>query len=142
MAAFASNTDVSGTWRALSDAETAYADLLLDAAALWIRNRLPGILDSDPAARIVSIEVVRAALQKNKLEGLNTYTRTVGGRTESWTGARTATSEELARTLEFSEYHQQLLGIWKPKAGPRYTMGNAYCGVDPIRLPSTEWGIS
>lgn len=137
MTAFATTTDVSGTWRALSAAETAYADLLLDAAAVWIRGRKPGIADDDAAARIVSIEVVRSALQKNKLEGLNTYTRTVGGRTESWTGARTATAEELARTLEFSQYHQQLLGIWKP-TGPRYTMGNAYRPVDEIRLPGSE----
>ncbi len=82
------------------------------------------------AARIVSIEVVRAALQRDVFNGAASGKITRGGRTDEWSLSRTATVEQLARTLVFSEYHEQLLGLWKP-TGPRYAMGSTSPGPDP-----------
>ncbi|OXR46669.1 hypothetical protein B7C42_01644 [Nocardia cerradoensis] len=140
---FAQVTDVTSTWRTLSDAQIAYANLLLQAAALWIRNRLPNIESDSPAAKIVSIEVVRAALQRDQLDGVPSGKKTRGSRSDEWTNVRTATIQELAQTLVFSQYHYQLLGIRQP-SGPRYGMGSGLRGPDPIRLRGydgmTGWG--
>lgn len=138
MTAFAQTTDVSATWRTLNAAQTAYASLLLDAAALWIRNKKPGIADGDPAARIVSIQVVRDALQRDVFGGSPSGTRTYGKKTESWTTARTATIAELAQTLVFGPYQLQLLGIFQP-TGPRGQFGNARPAVDPIVIAGRSW---
>ncbi|MEV6258077.1 hypothetical protein AB0L97_32965 [Nocardia sp. NPDC051911] len=139
---FATTSDVQSTWRTLNTTQTAYAELLLQAAALWICQRLPNIAPDSPAAKIVSIEVVRAALQRDQLDGVPSGKRTRGTRSDEWTGARTATIEELARTLVFSQYHHELLGLRQP-SGPRYAMGNRYSTPDPIALPGRgvlgEW---
>ncbi|MGW0052047.1 hypothetical protein [Nocardia nova] len=140
---FADISDVVPTWRTLTDAQTAYGNLLLQAAALWIRNRLPDIAPDSVAAKIVSIEVVRAALQRDQLDGVPSGKKTRGSRSDEWTNVRTATLEELARTLVFSEYHYQLLGIRQP-SGPRYAMGDRYSTPDPIILQGRNildgWG--
>ncbi|MFI5542092.1 hypothetical protein ACIA5H_37625, partial [Nocardia sp. NPDC051900] len=99
---FATTDDVQSTWRTLNTEQTAYAELLLQAAAIWIYNRVPGIDPSSPAAKIVSIEVVRAALQRDVFDGAPSGKITRGNRSDEWTGARTATVEQLARTLVFS----------------------------------------
>lgn len=128
---FAAISDVVPTWRTLTDEQTAYATLLLQAAALWIYNRVPNIAPDSPAAKIVSIEVVRAALQRDQLDGVPSGKRTRGSRSDEWTNVRTATVEELAQTLVFSQYHYALLGIRQP-SGPQYAMGNRYGTPDPI----------
>lgn len=137
-APFAEVTDVQSSWRTLTDVQTTYANLLLQAAAIWIYNRLPNIDPSSVAAKIVSIEVVRAALQRDQLDGVPSGKKTRGSRSDEWTNVRTATIEELAQTLVFSEYHYALLGIRQP-SGPRYSMGSRYPGPDPIRLPGCGW---
>ncbi|WP_063039719.1 hypothetical protein [Nocardia pseudovaccinii] len=137
MAAFATYTDVQNTWRTLTTPQTAYCNLLLDAAALWIRNRKPNIADDDPAAKSVSIQVVRDALQRDLFGGTSAGTHTVGNRSDSWTLSRTATLEELARSLVFVDYHYELLGL-APAHGPRGAFGNRYPGPDPITLPGAS----
>ena len=137
MTAFATTADVAGTWRTLNAEQTAYAQLLLNAAELWIRGKVPGIDDNSVAAHIVSIEVVRAALQRDAFGGAPSGKQTRGGKTDEWTTARTATVEELARTLVFSDYHLQLLGLWQP-SGPSYLMGDRYAMPDMIRLPGAN----
>lgn len=135
---FAITDDVQGTWRTLTDTQIDYAELLLQAAALWITTKCQqaGIAPNALAAHIVSIEVVRAALQRDRLDGVPSGKTTRGDRSDEWTNVRTATIEELARTLIFSEYHLQLLGLFQPTA-PRYAMGSVSRGPDPIRLPGT-----
>ncbi|MDG3012150.1 hypothetical protein G4X40_18570 [Rhodococcus sp. D2-41] len=130
---FATPDDVEATWRPLSAVERSWAGLLLTAAALWIRGRKPGIDAADPAAKIVSIGVVRSALERNQFEGRGSWSKTVGPRTES--GAA-ADPTRLAEMLDFTESHLQLLGLWKP-TGPRAFFGDRSPGVDPIRLPRT-----
>ncbi|KZM70761.1 hypothetical protein [Nocardia terpenica] len=136
---FASVADVQSTWRALTPEQAAYAGLLLQAAAVWIYGKLPGIDPVSPAARIVSVEVVRDALQRDVFEGAPSGKITRGSRSDEWTTARTATVEELAHTLVFSEYHLNLLGLFQP-TGPRYAMGSRTRGPDPIRLFGIELG--
>ncbi|GAB3211341.1 hypothetical protein [Nocardia tengchongensis] len=130
------------SWRTLNAQQLNFAGLLLQAAALWITGKCQAanIPVSTAAAKIVSIEVVRAALQRDKLDGVPSGKTTRGDRSDEWTNVRTATLEELARTLVFSEYHQQLLGLWQP-TGPRYAMGNRYGTPDPVILPGVDqWG--
>lgn len=135
---FAEVTDVQSTWRTLTDVQTAYAGLLLQAAAVWIYNRLPNIDPASPAAKIVSIEVVRAALQRDQLDGVPSGKTTRGSRSDEWTNVRTATIEELAQTLVFSEYHYSLLGIRQATAAS-FRMGSQFPGPDPIILPFGGW---
>lgn len=132
---FASTDDVSGTWRTLNGEQTAYAQLLLEAAYVWITGKCAaaGIAVPTTAAKIVSIEVVRAALQRDCFNGAPSGRVTRGSRSDEWTTARTATVEELARTLIFSEYHLNLLGLFQP-TGPTYAMGSRSMGPDPIIL--------
>lgn len=135
---FATTTDVQNSWRTLNTQQTDYAGLLLQAAALWITGKLPAIDPGSVAAHIVSIEVVRAALQRDVLDGVPSGKTTRGSRSDEWTNVRTATLEELARTLVFSEYHLNLLGLFQP-TGPRYVMGSQSAGPDPIRLPAVDF---
>ncbi|MFD6357940.1 hypothetical protein [Nocardia tengchongensis] len=130
------------SWRTLNAQQLDFAGLLLQAAALWITGKCQAanIPVSTAAAKIVSIEVVRAALQRDQLDGVPSGKTVRGDRSDEWTNVRTATIEELAQTLVFSEYHQQLLGLWQP-TGPRYAMGNRYGTPDPVILPGVDrWG--
>lgn len=145
MTAFATSTDVSSTWRTLTTEQAAYATLLLDAAALWIRGRVPGIAADSAAAKSVSIQVVRDALQRDVFGGATAGTHTVGNRSDSWITSRTASVEELSRTLVFSAYHLELLGLFPANRGPRGTFGDRRLGVDPIVVTgcnrrALEWG--
>ncbi|MEU6582820.1 hypothetical protein [Nocardia sp. NPDC046763] len=136
---FASTDDVQNSWRTLNAQQLNFAGLLLQAAALWITGKCQAASIPVPAtaAHIVSIEVVRAALQRDMLDGVPSGKTTRGDRSDEWTNVRTATLEELARTLVFSEYHLQLLGLFQP-TGPRYLMGNRYSTPDPIIIPGID----
>jgi hypothetical protein len=136
---FATTTDVQSSWRTLTTTQTNYAALLLQAAAWWITGKWAqsGVNPNPDVAKIVSIEVVRAALQRDVLDGVPSGKITRADRSDEWTNVRTATLEELARTLVFSQYHLELLGLWQP-TGPRYVMGDQRWTPDPIRLPATD----
>lgn len=139
IATFASVDDVAGVGDPLTGNDAAYASLLLQAAALLITGKKPGIAPDDPAAKIVSIQLVRDAMDKRRFKGAPSGRVTRGSRSDEWTTARTATIEELARTLILSEYHLNLLGLWQP-TGPRYVMGSRDPGPDPIRSRLWPWG--
>lgn len=140
--AFASLADIEANWQPdrggpLLPQENAWAQSLLNQAGLWIRGRKAQagqtISDGDPAARIVSIDVVRAALRRDGFPGIHSGTHTVDGRSDSWSGPRTATTDDIARTLVFSDYQRQLLGLWGPTE-PVGTFGNAHRAIDPPHI--------
>lgn len=130
---FATHAQVEGTWSVLDAAQREYADLLLRAAAFWIRSKVASIADDNAAAQVVSIEVVRAALQRDLFGGAESGTQTRGGKTDTWSRARTATVAELADTLVFSDFHRQLLGL-APATGAVYRMGDRTPDPDPITV--------
>ena len=119
MADFVTVPDVATGWRPLSGTEQVWAEQLIAAASLWIRdpNRRPDIADNDPGARFVVTEVVRAALTAAKHAGHVSYSKTVGGVT------RSGTLVNPGRSLVFTEYHHQLLGISR-SAKPSWTFGD------------------
>ena len=112
MAAFAEPTDVESVWRPLSTQELSNASMLLDAAAQWIRGRLPDIADDDPTAKLVSIQVTKAALIPGAFEGHSSYSKGIG----PWTKAGALINP--AAVLVFTDEHKELLGI--------STTGSAY----------------
>ncbi|MFD0450158.1 hypothetical protein ACFQZK_03890 [Rhodococcus aetherivorans] len=78
MAAFAQPSDITIGGRPLTSAQEADAQMFLDAAASWIRDRKPDIAPDDPNAKLVSIQVVKAALISEPYLGLSSYSKTVG----------------------------------------------------------------
>ncbi|MFC9769449.1 hypothetical protein [Rhodococcus jostii] len=105
MADFATPTEVEAVWRPLSAEETANAALLLTAAAQWIRDNTPDIADNDPAARFVSIDVVKSALLAGPFTGHASYSKTIG----PW--SKSGTLINPAGALQFTDVHKELLGI-------------------------------
>jgi hypothetical protein len=109
---FLSISDFQGMFpRLLTDSETALADLLLEAAAMWIRTAItdagrdPLAVD-DPMAKLVSYEVVRDALAvPGDLAGHLSYMRQSDDRAESGTLAAAG------GLLEFTEHHRKMLGL-------------------------------
>lgn len=89
---------------------------LIAAASAWIREQRPGIADDDPAARVVVIHVVRAALASDKYAGHVSYSKTVGGVNRSGTLANPGA------LLNFEASHYRLLGI-SNGGGPSYYFG-------------------
>lgn len=103
--------------RSLTAAESAQATPLLQVVSEWIRERKPGIDDYDvtivdPAAIVVSFEVVRDALLCGEFGPVTSYTKTMGPRTRSVTFDRDAVSRFI------TDRHRQMLGL-VAKAGPR-----------------------
>ncbi|MGU3587430.1 hypothetical protein ACLBYD_30345 [Rhodococcus sp. C26F] len=117
MADFVDVTGLMRGWRQLSATETIWAEQLIASASKWIRKHKPTIDDDDPDARFVVIEVVRAALTAAKHAGHVSYTKTVGGVT------RSGTLVNPGRSLVFTPYHYQLLGI-SQSAKPSWTFGD------------------
>ncbi|MDF3309757.1 hypothetical protein P3H15_32585 [Rhodococcus sp. T2V] len=119
MADFVTVPDVVTGWRPLSAVEGPWAAQLIATASRWIRDpkRRPDIADDDPDAQFVVIEVVRAALTAAKHAGHVTYSKTVGGVT------RAGTLVNPGRSLVFTEYHHQILGISR-SAKPSWTFGD------------------
>lgn len=114
MAAFAEPEDITLGGRSLTAAQKVEAQLLLDAAASWIRDRKPDIAPDDPNAKLVSIQVVKAALASEPYLGLSSYSKTTGEVTRSGTLAHPG------QFLVFTDFHKELLGI-PFRAGPAWS---------------------
>ncbi|WP_280489499.1 hypothetical protein [Nocardia farcinica] len=100
--------DVALGWRAFSQADKERATLLIAAAEAWIRDpsRRPDIDDDDPIAKVVVVEVVRAAMAvPPDFVGHTSYSDTMG----PW--ARSGTLATTAGTLMFLADHERRLGI-------------------------------
>lgn len=113
MADFATYQDVQNVWRPLSQVEQENARLLLAAAAKWIRDRLPDIADGDPTAKLVSIQVTKAALIPGAFEGHSSYSKGIG----PW--SKSGSLINPAAVLVFTDEHKELLGI-APSGGPHW----------------------
>lgn len=116
--------------RALSAQEMTLAALLCQAAANWIRHpsRLPGLPPSNTEAKLVTFDVVSAALARPaEYVGFSSVTRTTDDRTTGYT------LESAAQLLEFTDRHRDLLGL-STAAAPTIT-------VDPVdpRIYSGRW---
>lgn len=101
-------TTFTGMFRPLSTAEQNLANLLLTAAAVWIRDpsRRPDIDADDPMAKLVTFQVVRDALAvPAELVGHLAYERASDDRSE---GGTLAAAGDL---LDFTEWHRELLGL-------------------------------
>ncbi len=108
--AFVSVTDLVSVWRALTQAQRTYAADLLDAAGEKIRDEYreafgTEIDQSNPAARTVSIEMVKTAIQTGAYVGHIQYGRLEGPRQKSGTLANPGGA------LVFTDYHREQLGI-------------------------------
>lgn len=98
----------TGMFRPLSTQEQNLATMLLNAAALWIRDpsRRPDLDSSDPMAQLVTFDVVRQALAiPADLVGHVAYERASDDRSEGGTLAA------VADLLNFTEWHRELLGL-------------------------------
>lgn len=92
--------------RTLSVRERALADLLVQAAANWIRQRLPDLPVYHTEARLVTYDVVAAVLRKpGEYAGFSQVTRTTDDRTLGYT------LDAAGDLLEFTDRHLQLLGL-------------------------------
>lgn len=116
--AFVMVTDLANAWRALTTAERTYAAQLLDAAGQKIRDAYRGafgvdIDDDNPAAKTVSIDMVKTAIDTGKYIGHVQYGRLEGPR------QKTGTLKNPGGALVFTDYHRQQLGI-PITAGPVY----------------------
>lgn len=121
MPAFATVDEVVAGWRPLSAADRTWAEMLLAAAARWIRKpaHRPDIADDDPDAKLVSISAVRSALVAGANAGHTQYAKTAG----SFQKSGTLTNPEGA--LRFSDWHKELLGI-STTAGPTGCFGGGW----------------
>ncbi|USC16222.1 phage Gp19/Gp15/Gp42 family protein [Rhodococcus sp. 11-3] len=119
MADFVNTDDIESGWRPLTSTEKIWAEQLIASASKWIRNRKPDLAEDDPDAQFVVIEVVRAALTAAKYAGHASYAKTVGGVT------RSGTLVNPGRSLVFTEFHYQLLGI-SQVAAPKFTFGDCH----------------
>ena len=91
--------------RALSSAESAQATPLLEVVSSWIREQKPDIIASDPAAKVVTFEVVRDALVYGKYGPLSSFQDTTGDRTK----AGTLDASSVVRFI--TDRHREMLGI-------------------------------
>lgn len=114
MAAFAQPSDITIGGRQLTAAQEADAQMFLDAAASWIRARKPDIAPDDPNAKLVSIQVVKAALISEPYLGLSSYSKTVGE------VSRSGTIANPGALLHFTDFHKELLGI-PYRAAPQWS---------------------
>lgn len=94
----------------LSTAQTAAATLLLEVASNWIYAHKPGVVGptpgpADPAAKLVTFEVVANALRYGKYAPLTSFSKQTGHRVD----AGTLSNPESA--LDFTDRHRNLLGI-------------------------------
>ncbi len=116
MAAFATKDDVAAQWRTLTTAEGAAAESHLDSVAALIRGEFTDRLGLDdvpadklPAAKTVSIEIVKTALLTGRWPGHTSYNigRTEGPRAKTDSG----TLASPGGSLELSDWQRTLLGL-------------------------------
>ncbi|MGW8936178.1 Gp19/Gp15/Gp42 family protein [Gordonia terrae] len=103
-------TELAASWRALTSQEQTYATDLLNAAADTIRAEYrkafaAEIEQSNPAARTVSIEMVKTAIQTGAYVGHISYGRIEGQRQKS------GRLINPGGALVFTDYHREQLGI-------------------------------
>lgn len=97
--------------RTLTAEESMLALLLVQAAALWIRNAIEEagkdpLALTDPMAQLVTYMVVRDALAvPMNLSGYTSYQRASDDRSEGGTLA------EAGNMLDFTEHHRKMLGL-------------------------------
>lgn len=89
----------------LTSGEFELATPLLQVVSDWIRDKKPDIADDDPAAIVVSFEVVRDALSSGKFGPFTSFTKGMGPRTRSATIDREALSKFVTRR------HRLMLGL-------------------------------
>ncbi|AXH45774.1 head-to-tail connector complex protein [Gordonia phage GEazy] len=116
--AFVTITELVNVWRPLTTAERAHAVQLLEAAGAKIREEYRtahgvDIAGDSPAARTVSIEMVRTAIQTGAYIGHIQYTRIEGQRQKS------GTLVNPGGALVLTDYHRTQLGL-PISAGPSY----------------------
>jgi hypothetical protein len=116
MSAFATPDDVANKWRTLTDKERSAAESDLDRVAALIRGEFRDRLgledvpdDRVPAAKAVSIDVVKTALATAFVSGHISYGRTEGPRSKSGTLAVPGGS------IALSDWHRVQLGL--PRGG-------------------------
>jgi len=119
VAAFAIPDDITFRGRPLPTWQQVDAQMMLDAAASWIRERKPDIAPDDPNAKLVSIQVVKAALASEQYLGLSSFSKTTGE------VSRSGTLTNPGELLRFTDFHKELLGI-PFRAGPvwSFTVGD------------------
>jgi hypothetical protein len=96
----------------LTSGEYELATPLLQVVSDWIRDKKPGIADDDPAAIVVSFEVVRDALLSGKFGPFTSFAKTMGPR------SRSATIDREALSKFVTGRHRLMLGLGA-KAAPR-----------------------
>ncbi len=114
--------------RTLSVRERALTDLLVAAAANWIRERLPDLPLAHTEAKLVTYDVVAAVMRRpGDYTGFSQVTRVTDDRTLGYT------LESAANMLEFEDRHYRMLGL-SVTASPRAL-------VDPVdpRVYSGQW---
>lgn len=122
--AFVAVAAVAAAWRALSTAEQTYAAQLLDAAGQTIRDEYRKafgveIDEAHPAAKTVSIDLVRTAISTGAYTGHIQYGRLDGPR------QKTGTLANPGGALVFTDYHRQQLGI-PTTAGPQWCFDGGF----------------
>lgn len=108
--AFVPVTDLQNSWRALTTTERTYAEQLLEAAGKKIRDEYRDAMgaeidDANPAARTVSIEMVRYAISTGAYTGHIVYNRGEGARVKG------GTLVNPGGALVFTDHHRDQLGI-------------------------------
>ncbi|AMS02929.1 head-to-tail adaptor [Gordonia phage MagicMan] len=109
-APFVTVTELAASWRALTTQEQTYATDLLNAAAEKIRAEYrkafaAEIEQSNPAARTVSIDMVKTAIQTGAYVGHIQYGRIEGQRQKS------GRLLNPGGALVLTDYHREQLGI-------------------------------
>jgi len=93
------------------------ATLLLQAASDRVRGMAPHVPADSAVARLVVMEVVRAAMAPGAMAGHVSYSKTIG----PWSKSGTLSNPEAA--LRFSDEHRRLLGV-SPNGQPHYRFGD------------------
>lgn len=131
---FLSISDFQALWDGtpLNSAQTQAATLLLQVASNWIYAHKPGVAGpassggADPAAKLVTFEVVSNALRYGKYAPLGSYSKQTGHRLDAGTLANPESA------LDFTDRHMTWLGI-SPLAAPMGVFyNNDFC--DPTRV--------
>lgn len=106
---FLTVTEFEGMFRPLSVTEQALAEILVRAAAAWIRDpsRLPDLPASDERGKLVTYDVVKAMFGPEGVTDsrVTELTRTTDDRT------LTVKLAQAAEMLDFTERHLQMLGL-------------------------------
>lgn len=107
--------ELADLWRPLTPIEKANAEKLIRLATAWIRKNAPGA--DETTADDVVLDVVRSAMETGKYSAFVSFSRTVGGVSQSGTLANPG------EHVVFTAFHRELLGIG-PALAPRFSFGD------------------